>query len=125
MSRLMRSLPLTLQRDSAEGYWSEEGDWVEGGSTPVDIFCSIQPFQKGTTRVVLPSGITTSDALTIYTKSEVKTADQYDFSTADRATIDSKVYIATNIMNWSRHKLRTANYEVVFIREDKLKNGGL
>lgn len=125
MTRIMNSIPLTITRDSGVGAYDINGDWVDGATTEVPIKCSIQPFQKGTTMQVLPSGVMSEDALVIFTTTSIKTINQFDFLAADRAVIDNLNYIASSVANWSRHSLRTANYEVIFIREDKIPNGGV
>ena len=78
MSRHMRT-PLDLTFDCGEGFWSE-GDWVEGGNDTRRIFCSIQTYREGTVHIVSPKGFTSNGALTIFSKSAIKTVFVFIFS---------------------------------------------
>jgi len=120
----MRSLSVTLKRDTG-GYYLK-GDWVTS-ETPDDIpiNCSIQPYRKGEHQVVMPEGVMSKDTLVFYTQNQVKTVNQFTFKEADRYIEGLLTYVAFDVANWGRHLIRTAHYQVLFVREDKLPNGDL
>lgn len=123
---LFKRATLTISRADGSGYYNNSGDWVDNTTSDFPIQCNIQPFRSGDTQVVLPEGITVNDALIIYTASLVQTSDQFSGTKADETLIDGKSYVAFNIENWTRNSgFRQAHYKVLFVRKDKLPNGGL
>lgn len=124
MLSLLRST-ITISRDDGTGEYSEEGRWVKAPLQIInDVKASIQPVKNGEAKSILPEGVRAMDAVFVYTKEVIKTVDQYGFTLADRTDIDGQTYIANNIANWFRHSLRPDHYKVIFIREEKLRNGG-
>ena len=125
ISQLVKELPLTLTRDSG-GNWDTSGKWVLGATAPIDIAASIQPFRNSNVQVILPEGITANDTLVVYTKSLVKVADQFNNTLADTTLIDGFTYVAFFVEDWARHtSMNLIHYKVIFVRQDKLTNGGL
>ena len=127
MSLLLDQLTLTISRDAAEGYWLD-GEWqAPAGDDPFDINCSIQPFgTKGESRLILPAGLTSSDAQVVFTRTLIRTVSQFSQDEADTTIIDGNEYIAFQVKNWARHSaLMIAHYEVLFVRKDKDKGGGI
>ena len=116
MISAIMTIPLTVTRKSTEGYWDEQGDYVEGGETTLDIICSIQPF-KGKSRELEERGIYPKDAVRVYTKTELKTVDEFESKLADTATIDGVNYVAVMSENWARHSMTLNHYKVIFVRE--------
>ena len=126
MSLLLNQLSLTVTRPAEPGYW-ENGEWVEPPDTSVPIRCSIQPYQLNSEDLlILPAGMSSKDSLVVFTKTQIKTVSQYTQTEADTTVIDGLTYVAFKVKNWARHtSLRTAHYEVTFVREDVDKAGGI
>lgn len=123
--RLINQLKLVINRGSVgEGYY-QDGEWVNSSSVEsINIRCSIQPFGTAKEhRIVAPAGFTARDAQVVFTKTKLKTVDQFSVAEADRATIDNHEYIAKTVENWSRHNIRSSHYQVLFVRRDLSPNG--
>lgn len=121
----MERASLVILRDNGGGSYNTAGEWVDSATVNVKIKCSIQPYSKGTSQMTLPEGLQAEDTNIVYTKTPIKTVNQYDFTTADRTTIDGLVYVALNSANWNRMVSQLGHYKVMFVRADKLPNGGL
>jgi hypothetical protein len=117
-------IPIVITRVE-KGEWQEDGSFTEGVTTPINVKGSIQPYSPNNSQVVLPEGIRASDAVTIWTKTLIRTANQFSKTLADTTVIDGQEYLAIDVANWARHGLRLDHYEVVFIRKDLPTNGGL
>ena len=124
MGRLIRKIPLTVYRIS-EGTSNPDGTYTPGGETTVDILCNIQPFRMGDVQKTLPEGLRAEDAVIVYTETLLRTVDQFDGTKADQIELDGRRYEALNVENWARNGLRLDHYKAVFVRQDKLRNGGL
>ena len=125
--KLFRTSTLTITRDDGGGFYDTEGRWVED-STPAtfDIECSIQPFKLGDVQKILPEGITTSNAVKIYTKTALKTSEQIGVKElADTTVIDGHTYEAFFDENWERFGLSIDHHKVTFIRKDQATEGSL
>lgn len=124
MSRLMRER-IYVTRDFGGGYY-QGGEWVEGTNKSKYIQGGLQPFDDtGKQRKALPAGVTARDALLLFTKEQMYTVNQHNFTQADRITVDGLVYLAVESFNWSLLKRRSSHYEVLFVKEDKVPNGSL
>lgn len=122
MSRHMR-IPISLIRATGEGYW-QGGDWNDSGTTECQIKGDIQP-AGGLLNVVAPNGYSTTDSIKIFSKSEIRTVRDFGNAKADYVVLQGRKYIAFKIMNNTYLKMRTKHYEVLFLREDKPKKGGI
>ena len=116
-------IPITLVRAVGKGYW-QGGSWIDSGTTECNIKGDIQP-SKGIITEVAPSGYSTVDAITVFSKSEIRTVRDFGSAKADYVTLQGRKYIAFKVMNNTYLKTRTKHYEVLFFREDKPKNGGI
>ena len=121
---LMGRISLTINREVA-GHYNVAGEWVSGASTPTDISCNIQPFRKGVSQSILPQGISASDVLVIYSRTEMKTANEFNNTRADTATIDGLTYEVMAVENQARNSMSLNHYKAYWVRQDKLTNGGL
>ena len=125
MPRLTERVNLTINRSEEDGYHNEAGSWVEGETYSLPIKCNIQPYREGKTQVVLPKGLKSSDVVVIRTKTFLRTTEQFDNASADTTTIDGQKYIASTSANNNRNGLSLGHYKTLFVRQDRLKNGGL
>lgn len=125
--KLLKTSTLTITRDDGDGYWGVDGRWTEDTTpTTFDIQCSIQPFKLGKMQKVLPEGIEATDAVTVLTKTALKTSEQIGTKEqADTTVIDGFTFEAFFAENWNRFGLSVDHYRVVFLRRDNPTNGSL
>lgn len=124
MSRLHRER-LFLTRVVVPGTYVA-GRFVEGTTREIIAKCGIQPHKaNGMNQLVTPTGYSANNAYVVRTKTVVQTIQKDGLENADVATIDNEEYVAFDVDNWARLARRTAHYEVIFIRKDKSKNGGI
>lgn len=122
MSRLFDAVTLPLTR-TLPGHVDNNGNWVDGATDPsITTFnCNLQPYQDGHSQITLPEGIKSTDAFVAYTKTEIKTADEFNMTSADQTTYKSRQYYAHAAMDWTKALGRFGtgrldHYEVIFIR---------
>lgn len=125
MARLINRTPLTFTRKSSAGYYDDSGEWVDGFDDEfIHIRCSLQPYKRGKSRLVLPEGIQTRDAFVVFTSSELRVADQLTGEVSDKTTINSQTYEVSDVEDWSFHSdLRSSHWQYLLIREDANANG--
>ena len=107
------------------GEYDTNRNYVDKAPKPFCTMSSIQPYKKGKDQVVLPEGIRSEDALVVWTKDELRVADQFNNLKADETTIDGREYVVFFVSNWNRHGLSVDHYEAIIIRKDKAPNGSL
>lgn len=105
--------PILLRRLKAER--GEDGRTVFAVDSERTIYASVQPLTDKQ-REVLPEGIRARVEKRLYTKSEVKTADQQTGQPADVIIIDGAEFIAVQVKHWRR---LLAHYEVDLIRRQE------
>lgn len=119
--RLMRVQSLTILRKGEDGYYNDDGDWVEGKELdPFDIPCNIQPFKQGKSTVDLPEGVRAKDIRVVYTEVELFQADEITNQEGDCTFIGGIEFECWNVEPWMGYGLRTDNYKVFFVRKDKM-----
>lgn len=125
MARLINRTPLTFTRKSDAGYYDDDGEWVDGFDDEfIHIRCSLQPYRKGKSRLVLPEGVVTRDAFVIFTNSELRVADQLTDTLSDKTVINNQSYEVIDEEDWSFHSnLRSCHRQYLLIREDANANG--
>lgn len=116
-------IPITLLRATEEGYW-KGGDWVDSDVVECAIKGDIQP-SNGVFNLIAPKGYSTTDAIRIFSKSEIRTVRDFGNAKADYTILQGRKYIAFRVMNNTYLPTRTKHYEVMFFREDKPKEGGI
>lgn len=124
--RLFR-IPQDIIRTDGDSGYHRDGKWISTASTTtIPIKCSIQPYSTAKQeRMILPSGFISKDAQVIFTKTQLKTVDQFSVSEADRTFIDGLEYVAMSVKDWSRLNIRSAHYEVLFVRREQNPGGTL
>ena len=80
---------------------SDTGRWQEATPTTETFVGSFQPV-SGREREALPAGVRTSDALTVYTETDLQTADQHAGTQADEVEYDGKRYRVEEVERWPK-----------------------
>ena len=120
-TRLLTTHTLEFIRKATDGGYNDDGDWVEGtAQPPFEEKGSLQPFQKGKSKVDLPKGVTAKDVRLFYTKADLLIADEYLDQEADKTTIEGIPYQVWHIEPWKGHGLRSGHNKVFLVREDKM-----
>ncbi len=122
---LLGTSTLTISRDDGAGFYDAKGRWVSDPTTDFTILASVQPFKMDNVQTVLPEGRTAAEARTIYTKTELNTAEQFGKTLADTTVIRGKKFFAFAVEPWDSFGLTADHQKVVFLREDQSTNGGL
>lgn len=125
MISLFNETTLTITRDDGDGYYDDSGQWSEGSVSTFDVIGSLQPYREGSAQRTLPEGLKSYDSQVYFTQSLLRTVNEFGETKADTAVIDSLTYVALFAKNYSRSGLIPSHYEVVFVKQDKLTNGGL
>lgn len=107
---------------SREGVSENKGDGTYTPATPTTYtaYGSLQPYQtKGNTEKKLPNGISSGDALTYFTTTQLRTANVLTKLKADSTTIDGYPYEVFAVDNWKRFGLTVDNYQCILIRKEQ------
>lgn len=118
--RLLKSSAVTLKRPAtAQGYYNDDGDWVEA-TIPVEdhvvIYGNIQPL-SGDDIKLLPEAFKDSETLWFYTKTPLKTVDEYNETVADILVIDGYDHKVHKSSNW--RYFNSAHYKCLCVKEEK------
>lgn len=89
--------PLVVTRVAAGGYVG--GVWQEGAPVSIDIRASVQPTSPEDMEL-LPEGRRGRLAYTLFSDTELRTADSNTGTNADRVTIDGAVYEVSAVAPW-------------------------
>ena len=120
MLTLFNTHTLSFERKGTDGYYDDDGNWVEGtAGQPLEVRGGLQPFRQGKTTVDTPNGVTAKDMRLFYTKTKLRTIDEYTLEEADRTTIDAIPYRVWHIESWQLG-LPASHYKTYLIREDKM-----
>ena len=65
---------VSLTREGSGGYWSDDGEWIEGGPTTSTIRAVIQP-ADGNQLMDVPEGMRAEARWLVWSRSEVKLND--------------------------------------------------
>ena len=88
----------TLVRNAA-GTRDSDGEFVPGAATSTAITGSFQPFPSARLQT-LPEGERQQGQLEIYTRSELRTADQHAGTSADRVVYAGVTYEVREVARW-------------------------
>lgn len=118
--RLLSKTPAILHRHTGNGYYTEDGDWEEGGVKTSNIRCSFQPaFRSGIYQKTLPDGIHQKDCRSVYTRTELITGSEKEVINSDYLTVNGHEYEVYEVQEWfAANKL--THYQALVIRRDKL-----
>lgn len=105
---------------STGGELDANNKFIDSTKDIPDVLFSIQPFTPKTTSVVLPEGIRSDRAYVLFSFFEIKEADQFAKTKADRVNIKGHDYVAYSVEDWSFHGSNADHYESVFVREDTI-----
>lgn len=117
------TLPI-VRKTTSSGYIDPSTrKWIEGvDEAPFNIKCSVQPFRNGEEKINLPEGVESSDAINVFTKTELRTDDDELNQEADETTYRGFTYECFNVEHWVGYGLIPDHYRCVFIRKDKNDN---
>jgi hypothetical protein len=113
--RLLQTHKIVFTRhgsDSDKTYVDEYGDTISPSETSEIVTCgSLQPFSKKNNRVGLPEGFREEDFYVYYTKSSLRTTNQFQNEIPDTCSIEGREYKVTTKGNWTGFGLSVDNYE--------------
>lgn len=123
---LLQKSTLTFTRDGGDGYWNEDGQWVEAAPITVQAIGNLQPFRQGKEQIILPEGKKSDDAFIFYTKTLLQTASQFTKELADTTVIDSRDYYVLSAEDWSKQPgLIPIHWKTILMREDQPTGGSI
>lgn len=98
--------------DTDKSYVDKSGNVVSPTTTStISTEGSLQPYSIKQNRVALDEGMREEDFYVYYTKSELRTTNQFSNSLPDTCTILTDEYKVTRKGNWTGFDLATDNYE--------------
>jgi|TARA_R100001129_G_scaffold177406_1_gene152294 hypothetical protein len=100
-----------------EGYYNDDGDWVQEDPYEEDLPCGIQPDFSGFKRYIEDSGIREEDCLVLRTPFiELCTTDTKNKISADKVIVDGLTYVVDRVEKWrGPYRLR---HQKVLLRLD-------
>ena len=104
-----------LRRFGAETQDADTGRTIKPTPTTSLIVGSFQPL-TGKERDALPEGVRTREALKVYTKSEIRTADQHTGTPADEIEYDGRVFVVTAV---DRYPKLIPHYKGTLLRKQE------
>lgn len=119
MISLLNTSTLTFSRPSSGDSYDDDGNAVEVTSNTFTAKGSLQPVNGGKLRSVLPEGVTASSGFVFYTKTLIRTVDQFTKLDSDTACINGRTFISFSTGDWSNFSLVPTHYKIVLIREDQ------
>ena len=105
----------TRYRFGAESRDSDTGRTIRPSPTTSAFRGSFQPL-RGKEREALPEGVRASDTLKVYTKSELRTADQHTGTPADEVDYDGRRYVVYQV---DRYPRLIPHYKALLIRKQE------
>ena len=113
--KLLQTSSITFTRhgsDTDKSYVDVDGSIVTPTSTSlIETKGSLQPFSRKQNRVALDEGMREEDFYVYYTKSDLRTTNQFSNDLPDTCTIDGNPYKIVRKGNWSRFGLSVDNNE--------------
>ncbi len=98
--------------DTDKTYVDVDGSIVTPTTTStISTEGSLQPFSAKQNRVALDEGMREEDFYVYYSKSDLRTTNQFSNELPDTCTIDGDEYKITRKGNWVGYGLLTDNYE--------------
>jgi hypothetical protein len=106
--------------DEGDGYLDPETrEWIRDETPNVfKVKGSLQPF-TGKTRELQVQGLKSVDVRVFYTKSKLKTVEEYGEASADTTKINGIPYIVNNVEDWTGVSRRIDHYRAILIKMDK------
>ncbi len=106
---------VTMQYITRSGGAYVRGKWTDGSeAAPVTIQGTFQP-SKGNELEVLPEGRREKSTYTVYTKTQIKTVNQFDETQADILVKDSIRYLVVVAEPWQNNIIN--HYRLLVQRE--------
>lgn len=124
--RGITSTEFTVFRPLTSGVYDERGRWVEDTSTTTFMGVgSIQPYQFGKTRKVLPEGVRADSCFIIYTETYLFTSDHIAETISDIIMIGNELFEVCYFEDWSLNTAfasTTDHYKIIVKRKDDNPN---
>lgn len=112
---LLQTSAITFTRhgsDTDKSFVDVDGSIVSPTTTTlIDTVGSLQPFSRKQSRVVLDEGMREEDFFVYYSKSELRTTNQFENNLPDTCVIDGQDYKVTRKGNWTGFGLSVDNNE--------------
>lgn len=105
----------------SEGYYDENGRWVEGSTSTLTVKGRVQPYREGRVTKLLPEGISEEAALLVLSRERLYSANTKTKVSADTIEDDGDTYHVWSVKNFARASGDLAllnHYECVLLRED-------
>ncbi len=113
--KLLQTHQITFTRHGSEtdkSYVDVDGSIVSPTTTSlIETEGSLQPFSVKQNRVALDEGMREEDFYVYYSKSSLRTTNQFSNNLPDTCVIDGQGYKVTRKGNWTGFGLLTDNYE--------------
>lgn len=122
MISLLQTHSITFSRPSS-GYYVD-GEWVDGAITTIPSTGSLQPYKQGKVSLIPPEGLRTTDLRLYYTKTLLRTADEFQDITADYCVIGGRQFQVFDFEDWSGYGLETDHYKYLLVAADQRTTGG-
>jgi len=112
-SRLLQKDSFTVHRYDVEGYYNDNGEWVDDEFTAFPMIGCVQP-DRGQYREISHNGVILSDYTRIQTRTLLQTADERANNVADRVLINGSLYEVAKVSPFLGLR-STANYDVCVV----------
>ena len=103
----------------AEGYYNDAGEWVGGDLSTTSLKGSLQSFRRNTKQLLLPDGISSSDARVFFTTTKLKSSDEFGDTQADYTVINGREFYVKEVEDNTGYGLMADHYKCLLIRRDK------
>lgn len=110
----------TSQHDhaSADGFYDDEGNWVDAVRTSFQVGGTMYPYREGHQLIKEADKIYSKDCVQILTKEPIYTLDEQRGREADHITVNGLAYEVIAVADWSI--LKTGHFKVIARRRDDL-----
>ncbi len=113
--KLLQTSQITFTRhgsDTDKSFVDVDGSIVTPTTTSlIETEGSLQPFSRKQSRIALDEGMREEDFFVYYSKSELRTTNQFDNNLPDTCVIDGQDYKVTRKGNWTGFGLLVDNNE--------------
>lgn len=125
MLNLLRTGRYNVRRFAANsGYYQKDGTYIEptNSESTFSIQANIQPFRDGKTKITLPDGVRSDDAITVFTETELFTDEELVNGRGDIITYRGLEYECYYLEPWVGYgNLLPEHYNCTFVKRDKLR----
>lgn len=90
----------TITRTTSQGFIDADENLVAGDTVDIVIECNIQAYREGKSSFNNPTGFRTTDALKIYSTTELFAADEFTDTVGDTIVYLGKSYFCKDLERW-------------------------